>query len=309
MPRQARRTGRRQQRRGDLGAAWPASSRPRPASAPGPSSERSRTRSTSSSASASSRAGPACSAALMLALLIGTHLFYPQGAAARRATTSWSSPRSPSRPPCCAFRLETLGGGEGHLHLPRRRHGHGGVQDLGRLLDLSGGEPPAHRRRAAVHRLHVCGDRLLHRRAAGGCSISASRAIRRCGRWSLLALAIYVNFFAHHYVPDVRMLLFAADRAAVRPLLGLFQGLARASAHAAAGRLRAGRAVHLDRREHRHLHGRLDVSAPARRLVAGLARQARRLVPADDHQLRAGGAREPAAAHGDAGRRAAATRP
>ena len=56
-----------------------------------------------------------------------------------------------------------LGGGQGHPHLPRGRHGDGDLQDLGRLLDLSRSLDPAHRRRAAVHRLHVCRHRLLHR--------------------------------------------------------------------------------------------------------------------------------------------------
>ena len=35
-------------------------------------------------------------------------------------------------------------------------------------------------------------------------------AIRRVGRRSSLAVAIYVNFFAHHWLPDIRLALFAA---------------------------------------------------------------------------------------------------
>ena len=87
---------------------------------------------------------------------------------------------------------------------------------------------------------------------------------------SLLARGIYVNFFAHHYLPDARLAAVRADGPAVRALLGAFQGLARAPAHAAAAGLRPGRALHLARREHRHLHGGLDVPQPAARLVAGL---------------------------------------
>jgi uncharacterized membrane protein YoaT (DUF817 family) len=39
------------------------------------------------------------------------------------------------------------------------------------------------------------------------------RFTRHPPRWSLIALscAIYANFFAHHYIPDLRMLLFAAS--------------------------------------------------------------------------------------------------
>ena len=45
-----------------------------------------------------------------------------------------------------------------------------------------------------------------------------------------------MNFYAHHYIFDIRYLLFAGDRAALRPHLDLLQGLARAPAHAAAAR-------------------------------------------------------------------------
>jgi len=47
-------------------------------------------------------------------------------------------------------------------------------------------------------------------RAAGGCSIFALPATRLL--WSLygLGIAIYINFFAHHYIADIRYLLFAA---------------------------------------------------------------------------------------------------
>ncbi len=47
-------------------------------------------------------------------------------------------------------------------------------------------------------------------RVAGGCSISASRAIRRCGRSICSARRSTSNFYAHHYTFDIRYLLFAA---------------------------------------------------------------------------------------------------
>ena len=55
------------------------------------------------------------------------------------------------------------------------------------------------RRRAAVLGLHVRFDRQLHARAIGGCSRSASSTYPP--RWTpwLLAILAYANFFTHHY--------------------------------------------------------------------------------------------------------------
>ena len=122
----------------------------------------------------------------------------------------------------------------------------------------------------------------------------------------LLALGIYVNFFAHHYVWDARVLLFA--------LTALLFG--RCWVHFKVWRV------------HRRMPLLLGFGLVALFIwfaenigtltaawmypnqrhgweLVGI-RQARRVAPADDHQLRSGGAGEPAA--GDARRRGAAGR-
>src|SRR3546814_4788345 len=68
--------------------------------------------------------------------------------------------------------------------------------------------------------------------------------------------------------------------------------------HAAARRLGPRRAVHLVRREYRHLRPRVALSEPGSRLADGRNRKAGKLVSADDHQLRAG---QPGAAAAGAG--------
>ena len=117
---------------------------------------------------------------IMLALLIVTHFFYPR---TRRspATISCSSPRSRAGA-LLAFRLETLGGGEGHLHLPRRRHDHGDLQDRRRLVDLPRAELLPHRRRAAVLRLHVFVHRQLHLPLVDAVPLHVHAPARRYGR-------------------------------------------------------------------------------------------------------------------------------
>ena len=57
----------------------------------------------------------------------------------------------------------------------------------------------AHRRRAAVHRLHVCRHRLLHRALLAPVRFPLHASSAAMGA-VLLAVGIYVNFFAHHYV-------------------------------------------------------------------------------------------------------------
>ena len=101
----------------------------------------------------------------------------------------------------------------------------------------------------------------------------------------LLALAIYVNFFTHHWWPDVRLGLFAVTAAAISADLGVLPTRPDGAAHAAAAGLFPGGAVHLVRGKSRHLLPDLDVSQPAWRLGDCLADQAGKLVSADDYQL------------------------
>ena len=121
-------------------------------------------------------------------------------------------------------------------------------------------------------------------------------AIRRSGRWAAWRVGIYVNFFAHHYVADVRLALFAATALLFGRCWVHFKVWRAAPAHAAAAGLHPGRAVHLVCREYRHLHGGLDVPPPAARLGAGAARANSAPGSSDDHQLRPGGDAEPTAA-------------
>ncbi len=203
--------------------------------------------------------------ALMLALLIGTHLFYPQRRLRSPATISWSSPPSPSRSPCWP----------------------------------SSSRPGRRRRSSSI--FHVVGTAMEIFKTSVGSWIYPEASILRIGGVPLFtgfmyaAIGSYIarcwrlfDFRFTHHPPLWALVLLArrhlrqflrpplragraraavrADRAAVRPLLGAFQGVARAPAHAAAAGLRAGGAVHLARREHRHLHRRLDVPQPAPRL-------------------------------------------
>ena len=194
-----------------------------------------------------------------------------------------------------------LGGGQGHPHLPCGRHGHGDLQDLGRLLDLSRSLASCASAACRCSPASCMPPSAPTSRAPGGCSTSASRIIRRCGRSCCWPSASTSTSSRTTTCSTRASLLFALTALLFGRCWVHFKVWQRAPAHAAAGRLRAGGAVHLVCREHRHLHRRLDVSQPAPRLDAGVVRQARRLVPADDHQLRAGGAGEPAAGDGGGG--------
>ena len=109
-------------------------------------------------------------------------------------------------------------------------------------------------------------------------------------RWNhttLLAAAIYLNFFTDHYGIDFRWLLFVAV-AWLRTLLGALPGASQVSPHAVAARLHAGCVVHLVRREPRHLHACVDVSRAAPRVARRATGKDRLVAAADDHQLRDG---------------------
>ena len=109
--------------------------------------------------------------------------------------------------------------------------------------------------------------------------------------WSYaLAVAVYVNFFAHHWLPDVRLLLFAA--------MGLLFWRTRVifrvwRENRSMPLLLPRGAVHLVGGEHRHFLTRVDLSQPGGRLDPCLPCKARRLVPSDVHLVRAGCGRAP----------------
>jgi hypothetical protein len=93
-----------------------------------------------------------------------------------------------------------------------------------------------------------------------------------------LAVAIYVNFFSHHWLPDIR-----DHRADVLALALLFHPVPPRTLDAGAARLLSGRPVHLVCREFGYLRPCLVLPQPASGLGDGEPRQARLLVSADDH--------------------------
>ena len=105
-------------------------------------------------------------------------------------------------------------------------------------------------------------------------------------RWTwALALLIYVNFFTHHYMIDLRYLLFAAGGSHLWSHRHPLHRGSRAAPHAASARLLPRLSLHLDRRERRLLFHRLAVPPSAQSVVARDIGQARLVVSADDHQL------------------------
>lgn len=150
---------------------------------------------------------------LMLALLLGTHLFYPAGAELARYDFLTLSAFS-IQVAMLAFRLETPEEAKVILAF----HVVGTVMELFKTAAGSWLYPEPS--------LLRIGDVPLF---SGFMYAAVGSYIARVWRifdfrfthyppalWTqLLGLAIYVNFFAHHWLPDVRYLLFAA-------MLGLF---------------------------------------------------------------------------------------
>jgi uncharacterized membrane protein YoaT (DUF817 family) len=114
----------------------------------------------------------------------------------------------------------------------------------------------------------------------------------------LLAGLIYVNFFTHHYLPDIRILLFLLTAIAFGPTW-VHPAIPDMAPHAAVARLRPHRLLYLGRRKHRHLHDDLALPAPGQWLGIGARRQVWLVVLADDHQLHSRLVREPAASAGE----------
>jgi uncharacterized membrane protein YoaT (DUF817 family) len=105
---------------------------------------------------------------------------------------------------------------------------------------------------------------------------------------AVLSLAIYVNFFSHHFIIDLRWLLFAWSILLFSRTRVHFKVWREYRANAAAARALSGVGVHLVLGKHRHLHQNLALSVAAAGLGAGIFRQARLLVAAADHELHAG---------------------
>jgi hypothetical protein len=119
------------------------------------------------------------------------------------------------------------------------------------------------------------------------------------GATVLLAVAIYVNFFAHHFVFDMRYVLFAATALIyLRTVVHYRVFRFRQRMPLLVGFLLV--ALFIWFAENVGTWSRVDLSQPGRQLDTGFHPEARRLVPADDHLVRAGYAGPPAtAARGD----------
>ncbi len=189
------------------GRRWPASSRPRRASAPGPSSGRS-THALYEFVRFGIKQGWACLfGALMLALLIGTHLFYPKGAWLARYDFLVIAAVA-IQIAMLAFKLETWEEAKVILIF----HVVGTAMEIFKTSVGSWIYPEA-------SILRIGGVPLFtgFMYAAIGSYIARAwrlfdfRFTHHPPLWALvlLAIGIYVNFFAHHYVLDARVLLFA----------------------------------------------------------------------------------------------------
>ncbi len=69
-----------------------------------------------------------------------------------------------------------------------------------------------------------------------------------------LAIAIYINFFTHHFLPDARGIPVRGRGSSFWANVGLFPHPSRASAHAVAAWLCACSDIHLARGEHWHVY-------------------------------------------------------
>jgi uncharacterized membrane protein YoaT (DUF817 family) len=232
--------------------------------------------------------------ALLLALLIGTHLFYPKGAFLARYDFLVLAAVA-IQIAMLAFKLETWEEAKVIFIF----HVVGTVMEIFKTSVGSWLYPEP-------SLLRIGGVPLF----SGFMYAAIGSYIARCWRlfdfrfthhpplWALsaLATAIYINFFAHHYLPDARPALFALTVLLFGRCWIYFKVWRVSPAYAAAAGLRAGRGLHLVGGEYRHVHGRMDVPQPEARLVDGVDGQARRLVPPDDRQLHARCPAEPAGA-------------
>lgn len=104
----------------------------------------------------------------------------------------------------------------------------------------------------------------------------------------VLAAAIYINFFSHHFMWDIRWALFALTFALFWRTSMHYRVFRFRHKNAAAARLSADFTLHLDCRKHRHMVKDMALPLPAQRLGAGFIRQAWLVVSADDHFGRLG---------------------
>ena len=142
--------------------------------------------------------------ALMLALLIATHLFYPQGAWLPRYDFLAAGGVRRSSSPCSRFRLETWDEAKVILAF----HVAGTVMEVFKtaygFVDLSRSRLICGSAACRSSRASCMPRSAPTSRGSGGSSKSASAIIRRSGCPPCSPLGIYVNFFAHHWLSDAR---------------------------------------------------------------------------------------------------------
>ena len=205
----------------------------------------------------------------MCMLLLGTHWWYPKDAFLARYDFLTLAALG-IQAVLLALRMETWSEAPRDPDVPCGGHLHGALQDRGRLMDLSRGQRAAHRRRAVVHRVSCTRPSWVATwPACGGLFDFRFRAHPPLAATAALSVLIYVNFFAHHFIMDFRWLLFALTVVLFARTWVYFPHLAGLPAHAAAAGFRAGGALHLVRREHRHLCQRLALSKPGPGLATG----------------------------------------
>ncbi len=152
--------------------------------------------------------------ALLLALLIATHFFYPKGAVLARYDFLVVAAVL-IQVLMFGFKLETI---------EKRKSSSFSTSSARRWRSSRRPSGPGFIRRRVCsasaacrfYRFHVCRDRLIHRAMLAAVRF---RFTRHPPVWALglLSAAIYANFFAHHYVWDFRPVLFLAAAVLIGP--------------------------------------------------------------------------------------------
>ncbi|CAM3071833.1 hypothetical protein TSHO111613_01230 [Tsukamurella hominis] len=122
----------------------------------------------------------------------------------------------------------------------------------------------------------------------------------RTGAVLVLALAAYANFFTHHYLPDLRVVI-ALGFLVVTARSRVWFTVGAALLDAAAAVVRADRILPLGRREPGDLPRRVALPGPGRRVADGARGEVRIVGAAGESELRAGIAARPPRGRGDDG--------
>jgi Protein of unknown function (DUF817) len=215
--------------------------------------------------------------AAMVALIVGTHLWYPRGAALSRYDFMFVAALG-IQAAMLAWKLETWEEAKVILIY----HVVGTIMEVFKTGVGSWIYPEP-------SIFHIAGVPLF----SGFMYAAVGSYITRCWRLFDSRLGDLHQFLRASLRRRHAISLVRGGCVAVWAHVDLLQDMARASTHADAAWPWSGLAVHLDRREPWHIHANLALPAPDGRLVGGVARQAWLVVPAADHQLRLGCGGEP----------------